>query len=120
MSVAINANFFPLRMSLRRREPVQLKVEVANRGNNSKMLSLGVVVARSLSLDKGGLKSSASERVEALLPGERKTIYFDVFPKPQFADIGEYPVEITVKEYGRNYSDIVEEYEKLMDLKVEK
>ena len=73
MSVAINANFFPLRLSLRRKEPVQLKVEVQNRGSNSKMLSLGVIVARSLSLDKGGLKSSASERVEALLPGERKT-----------------------------------------------
>jgi len=120
MSVAINANFFPLRLSLRRKEPVQLKVEVANRGSNSKMLTLGVVVARSLSLDKGGLKSSASERVDALLPGERKIVYFDVYPKPQFADVGEYPVEITVKEYGKNYSDIVEEYEKSMDLKVEK
>ena len=119
MSVAINANFFPLRLSLRRKEPVQLKVEVQNRGSNSKMLSLGVIVARSLSLDKGGLKSSASERVEALLPGERKTFYFDVFPKPQFANVGEYPVEITVKEYGKNYSEIVDEFEKLMDLKVE-
>jgi len=120
MSVAINANFFPLRMSLRRKEPVQLKVEVQNRGSNSKTLSLGVVVARSLALDKGGLKGSTSERVEALLPGERKTFYFDVFPKPQFADVGEYPVEVTVKEYGKNYTDVLEEYEKFLDLKVEK
>ena len=107
MSVGINANFFPLRLSLRRKEPVQLKVEVQNRGSNSKMLTLGVIVARSLALDKGGLKSSTSERFEALLPGERKIFYFDVFPKPQFADVGEYPVEITVKEYGKNYNNII-------------
>src|SRR3989338_862397 len=119
MSVSINGTFFPLRLSLRRKEPVELKVEIVNRGNNSKMLTVGVTVARSLSLDKGGLKNNATERVEALLPGEKRTFYFNIFARPQFADSGEFPVGISVKEYGRNYSEIIEEYEKQMGLKVE-
>ena len=116
--ISINTHFHPFRLNLRRREPVQLSVELINRGDKNKMLSVELLLAKELALDKGGLHSGITKKIESLEPGERKQFYFDIYPKP-IARNGELPVILNVLEHYRNFNFVEKSSSKRMDLTVE-
>ncbi|MBN1941153.1 MAG: hypothetical protein JW772_03145 [Candidatus Diapherotrites archaeon] len=79
--IDIDASFAPYRLVLARREPVELRVDIANRGKEDKFATLEVKTSSRLSLDRVGYKTSDLKRLPVLKPGERKCFYFQIWPK---------------------------------------
>jgi hypothetical protein len=97
----IKTNFMPYAMTLSRREPVELFVEIKNKGEEACALTLQIYTTHRLALDSGGLKNIQQTRVENFKPNEKKNWYFKLFPKVT-TEIGENPVEVKIAEHHGN------------------
>jgi len=114
----IDTTFNPFRLKLGRKEPIQLKVEIRNMNDEDVMLSYDVAVSRSLSLDKGGFKTSVGKREGKIEPGQRVMAYFDIYPKAMTRE-GTYPLIIRATEHYKSYDLIEKEYKKKLEIKVD-
>lgn len=114
----IDTSFHPFRMKLGKKEPVQLKVDIRNMNDDDVLMSYDVIVSRSLSLDKGGFKTTMNTRVGNMEPGKRVEAYFDVYPKSMTRQ-GAYPILIKATEHYNNYNFVQKEYKKQLELQVE-
>lgn len=117
MSISVNTHFHPFRLVLGRKEPVELAVEVINRGEEAKMLTLELAISRQLALDRGGLKNGALERMDRLEPNERKNFYYRVYPK-QLTQPGEHSVLVNVLEHYNDYKYVQKQNKKKFALTV--
>jgi uncharacterized membrane protein len=116
--IAIETYFNPFRIHLSKKEPVSLAVSLKNNGNESKKVSLEVLLTRQFSFDKEGFKNTELKRIDELKAGEQKKFYFDIYPK-QMTRIGLHPVVVRVLEHYNNYTYVLKEYKKKLELKVE-
>jgi len=105
MGIKIDYKFTPFRLVMKRREPVQLEVVIKNTGSETAKLSVKLVLSRQLSLDKGGLKTAALERVDSLNAGENKVFHYEISGK-QSTMTGEQPIAIIVDEHYKDYNYI--------------
>ncbi len=108
MVITINYKFTPFRLVMKRREPVHRSVDIANKDNAPAKLSVKLVISRQLSLDKGGIKTAALERVDALATGETKTFHYEISAKHSTV-AGEHPIKIIVDEHYRDYTYLKKE-----------
>ena len=115
MALSITSNFYPYRLSLKRKEPVELKVEVMNKGEKDAMVSLQLMLDRNLALDKAGLKSAMIEKIDSLKPNEKKTFVYSVHAKG-FTGPGIYPVAVKASEHYQSYRYAEREYTKSFEL----
>lgn len=118
MGVVINARLHPFRLVLSRRQPVQLDVEVINRAPEAKMLTMKLILPRTLAIDKGGLTSEVRKPLDMVSPDETKRFYFDIYGK-QMARVGEEEILVKVLEHYQTPQYIVKEYTKKIGLIVE-
>lgn len=118
MDISINTHFHPFRMVLARKKPIQLTVELINRGEEEKIVSLELMLSRTLSLDKSGLVTGKIERIPSFKPGEKKKYYFDIYQKAH-TTIGEIPVILKVYEHYRDYKYIQKEFTKNLSITVQ-
>lgn len=119
MTVLINTKFNPFRLSLRRKEPVQLDVEIANKSGEDKNILFSIVLGQGISLDKSGIKTREEKKIEPLKAGDKKFFYYRVFPKPN-ANYGETPIAITVIEpHDEAYEFVKKRYTKHISLTIE-
>ena len=116
--VSVKSNLFPYRMVLKRREPVQLSVQVKNDSGEEKLVSLEVLLPRELGLDKGGLKSKEVVKIGKLLPNQEKILYFDIFPKSTTSKM-EYPVNVTLLEHYKDFNYVNSRHSKELQLRVD-
>ncbi len=120
MGVSINTYFHPFRLDSKTKEPVQLTVELINRDEKEKRLSLELVLARGLGLDKSCFKNMELIRIEKLPAGEKKVFHFDVFGGT-LLEKKDYPIKIRVLEHQegyQNYKYVQKEYNKTIELGV--
>lgn len=118
MGVVINARLHPFRMVLSRRQPVQLDVEIINRAPEAKMLTMRLILPRTLAIDKGGLTSEVRKPLDMVNPDETKRFYFDIYGK-QMARVGEEEILVKVLEHYQTPQYVVKEYTKKIGLIVE-
>ena len=116
--IQLNTNFNPFRMKLGRRDPVTLTVEITNKSDESKMLTVYINLGRELSFEKSGYKTEAIERIDAMKPGEIKTYYYSIFPKAGTRTEAQ-PVLVKVQEHYKTQTYVANEYSKNLKLKVE-
>ena len=95
-------------MSLSDKKPVQLGIEVVNRENEPKMLSLVITISNQLSFDKSGFKTEEKMLLEVMQPNEKRKLFFDIFSKPMTRQ-GEQPIRIKVLEHYNDYKYVVKE-----------
>ncbi|MCR4335638.1 MAG: hypothetical protein NUV57_03825 [archaeon] len=114
----IDATFTPFRLNLKRKEPVTLKLNIRNMNDVDVLMSYEVLVSRSLSIDKGGFKTSESKRVGKMEPGQIEEKYLDIYPKGMARE-GNYPIIIKAMEHYQNYNFVEKEYKKKLELKVD-
>jgi len=115
----ISARFTPFRMVLGRREPVELMVELSNKGSEEKTASIEIVLGRKLSLDRVGYKATEIKRIPNFKPGERKCYYYSIWPKG-ITEPGEETVIIKATEhYEGNYGLAKKESIEKLGLKIE-
>ena len=118
MAISIATSLHPYRMALSRKKPSELTVELINRGDKNAMVSLQLRLSRQLSLDKSGLKSNDTKKIEKLAPNERKRFIFDIHPK-SYLEVGEYPLRIKVYEHYQQFKFVEHEYTKNLTISVE-
>ncbi|HZX20143.1 MAG TPA: hypothetical protein VFF13_03965 [archaeon] len=114
----IETNFIPFRMKLARREPVMLKVTLKNMNETEELVSYDLVLARALSLDKGGFKSKETVRIGNMTPGQKHEQYFQIFPRPIVQE-GEYPLKVKATEHYQSFNMVKKEYTKQFELKID-
>ena len=108
MAIRIDYKFTPFRLVMKRREPVHMTVDVTNTGNEPAKLSIKLVLSRQLSLDRGGLRTAALERVDSLEPEEKKILHYEISAKHSTVP-GEHPVKIIVDEHYKDYTYVKKE-----------
>lgn len=118
MPISIVTSFHPFRMILSHKKPIELTVELINRGEKDEMLTIQLLLSRQLALDKSGLHANAVKTIDKFAPSERKRYVFDIYPK-SYISAGEYPVKIKVFEHYQNYKFVKEEYTKNISITVE-
>ncbi|RLG70949.1 MAG: hypothetical protein DRO04_00845 [Candidatus Iainarchaeum archaeon] len=113
----IDTHFYPYRLLLRRRQPVELAVDLINTADKETLATIEISLDKMLSFTKGGLKKveKVSSKIE---PNKRKRFYFSIYPHVAVTP-GEYAVQIVVTEYGRDYNDIKRRITKRTKLLVE-
>ena len=116
--IEIINGFNPFRMKLSRREPVQLSVEVVNRGADDTMVTLEVSLPGQLSMEHGGYRKNDVQKIPQLKPGERKRFYYELWPK-QATRIGDEHVLIAAVEHHQSFDYVKKEYRKTVPLPVE-
>ncbi len=119
--VYIKTSFFPYRMVLMRKEPVQLRVDIRNDQKEARAYSIETEVGRSLSIGNAGAKMSDFKHLGTLAPGQEKTLYYDIFAK---AHAGEesIPVDVRVHEHpkdSKGVHDIIQTFSRKLDLAVQ-
>ena len=120
MSISIKSYFYPFRLDLRDKKPVQLSIELVNRYEQPKRISLEVITPRNLTLDKEMKKTGELKRIDKILPKERKAFEFEIHAKP-FIKPGEHSIGIKVMEHFDDYIDykyVAKSYTKIVDLTV--
>ena len=118
MALKINTHFYPYRMVLKRRKPVELFVELTNNYPEKKLLTLEVRLPQELSLDKGGLKKGEQMRLGEIKTGEKKQFYFDIYSKANTL-VGEYPVKVSIIENYKDYQYVSKELVRNLTLRID-
>ena len=102
MTLDIRTKQTPFRISLKRKEPMEVFVAITNKGDKSEKASLAIETGRTLSLDQSGLKNYHEWRMDNFEPGKTKELYIRLFTKPQ-TDVGENPFWLTLTEYHETW-----------------
>lgn len=119
MTILINTKFTPFRMSLQRKEPVQLSVELVNKSGEDKKVLYEISLGQGIAFDKSGLKTKHEVRIEPLGDGDKKYYYYQIFPKVN-VEIGEAPIHIKLFEpHDEHYEFVKKRYIKEISLTVE-
>lgn len=119
MTILINTKFTPFRLSLIKKEPVQLYLELVNKTGEDKKILFEINLGTGISFDKSGFKTSDSKKFEPLKAGEKKFYYYQIFPK-QSAQYGETPISIKLFEpHDENYEFVKTKYSKEITLTVQ-
>lgn len=116
--LSINTHFNPFRLRLSDKKPVELCVEIINRGDKTMMLTMEMALARQLSFDKSGIVRSKVQRIDKFLPGQKKVDYFNIYPKA-LAKRGEQGVLLRVMEHYGDWDFVERSHVKKLGLKVE-
>ena len=105
MPVKVSTRFHPLRMVMKRREPVHFDVSVQNANPEPIKLTIRVMISSELSFSKGGFKAHESAKIENLAPGQVKTLMYELHPKPT-VKAGEHLIEVIVDEHKQSFNQI--------------
>lgn len=119
--VHVKTTFFPYRLVLARREPVQLTIDLVNTEKETKSYSIQLEVGRSLSLERAGAKMNDFKRIGNVGPGEAKKIYYDIFSKAGTDDTS-IPIELRVHEHpkdSKGVHDVIQTVSRRLDLGVQ-
>lgn len=119
MTILINTKFTPFRLSLRRKEPVQLYVELVNKSSEDKKLLYEILLGHGISFDKSGFKAKEERKIEQFKAGDKKFFYHQIFPKVS-AQYGEIPISIRLIEpHDEAFEFVKKRYSKEITLTVE-
>ena len=114
--INITTSFFPYRLDIKSKEPVELSITIKNMSKKTELISYDVILENTLSFDKSGLKKSNSHRVGELKPDEKRTFKFDVYPF-QGITPGNNRIKIIVNQHYQNYDHLTDKTEKITVLK---
>ena len=119
--VYIKTSFFPYRLVLTRKEPVQLTVGIRNDQKKTRAYSIEVQVGNTLSIGRAGAKMNDYKQIGNVSPGEEKTLYYDIFSKAHSGE-SSIPIDLRVHEHpkdSKGVHDIAQTFSRKLDLTVQ-
>jgi len=117
--VSIKTVLFPFRLSLSHKEPIALRVELANDTKETKLFSMKFLVHKDLSVEKTTIANIYEKKLGEMKPGESKLMYLHIYPKASTRTI-DYPGRLIIYEHYNDYEFVNKEYKKNFTIKVEK
>lgn len=114
--INITYSIFPFRLNIKKKEPIEFTLIIKNMGSETKFISYDILLDKTLSLDKGGLKKSDSFRHGDFKPDEviRKKIMIYPF---QGIKPGDNKIFIRVNEHYLDYSALSQKTERIFIIK---
>ena len=95
--VYIKTSFFPYRLVLARKQPVQFTIDIRNDEGKDKAYVLELEVPRALGLESSGPKCMDYKQLGIIPAGVGKRLYYDIYGKAASEDTV-YPVTVKVCE----------------------
>jgi hypothetical protein len=114
--INITNSLFPFRLNIKEKNPIELTLKIKNMGVEDKFISYDVVLERTLSFDKSGLKKSVSIRHGTLKPDETISEKLEIFPF-QGIKAGDHRVLVIVNEHYLDYTSLKQKTEKVIIIK---
>lgn len=111
--INITTSLFPYRLDSSQKNPIELSLKIKNMSSEAKLLSLDIILQKTLSLDKSGLKKSEAIRLGEIKPDEIIFKKFYVYPF-QGIKPGDNKVLIRVCEHYLDYNSLKEKTEKII------
>jgi hypothetical protein len=118
MVLEVSHTFYPYRMVLTRKTPIELSINLTNKGSEPALASLQIALPRTLGLDKSGLQTGKIKQLGALQPGEVKQMYFDIYPKAGITE-GEQALELTAFEHYKDYGYVSRKVVRTLSFRVD-
>lgn len=115
---AVKTSFHPYRMVIKRKEKVEMIVEITNISEEEKMTSLTVQTPKGLSLNETLNVNSLEKRLGVLKPKQTARIFFNIHPR---FDTPPGPKEISLKltEHHKSYDFVSDQFDSKIILKTE-
>ncbi len=114
---SVRAEFHPFKLNAHHADSVDLEVTLTNNLDKEVLTSIVVQVPKPLGLDKGGFMQQRELRLGTLQPRETRTTKIQIF-SGQRAKRGSYPVFVFAISHYRDYSYILNEVRKKLELRV--
>lgn len=117
--VEIKAELNPLRLVFGKDKSVELMIEVKNDSKKTRLISCDLILSNHLAFDKSGRQNAIVKRFGEMKPSEKKTIYFDIFPRMS-VNKGIEPIFISAMEhYNKDYDYVLNKKTKELSLRIE-
>ncbi len=111
----LTTSFAPYRLSLYRKEHVELRVKIKNAGQEKALVSFKMRLPQELSLDKSGFSFQHAEKLGEIAPGQTVEQRFEIHARP-VAREGSAAIEIKATEHYNSYEFAIKEYRKKAEL----
>jgi len=115
--ISINTYLVPFRLRIGDK-PINLEVELINRGNETELTSLEIVLGQGLTLEKGKPLYRKQEFLGEIKPGEKRKFTYPI-ECSSFAKPGNQPMLVKANEHFHEYKYIKREYSKRIEVKIE-
>ncbi|MFH1257613.1 MAG: hypothetical protein ABIG96_01610 [Candidatus Micrarchaeota archaeon] len=113
----LTAEFHPFKLNAHRADSIDLEIKITNVAEREMLTSIVVQVPKPLGLDKSAFMQQREIRLGTLAPRELKDVKLQVF-SGQRVPKGSYPVLIYAISHYRDYSYILNEIRKKIELRV--
>lgn len=113
---SINANIHPFRLPANKADYVQLDLTVTNNFDKELLSSVVIRVPKALGFEQSALSHEKEIRIGQLGPRESKSLRLFVWGTGR-TDPGAYPVEIFALSHYRDYSYVLNEARKTLELR---
>ena len=119
MTLYINTSFFPYRLSISRDRgtAMDLTIELTNRGNDAKIVSLDLQLPRTVGVDRTGMQRRVFERFDTMAAGETVKKTIPIFLSG-IAQKGDLPAKLTVSEHFNDFKYVTKTYSKQLVVRV--
>ena len=112
----ISCSVHPLRLPARKADYVELEIGVANIFEKELLTSVVVTLPKPLGFEQSALSHQKEIRLGHLMPGESKTLRVMVWGTAR-TDPGTYPVNIFALSHYHDYSYVLNESRKTIELR---
>jgi hypothetical protein len=99
------------------KQPVELTVEITNSDEIEKMVSLDIVLPKSVGLDKSCINKAFTKRYNKVTAGQ-KIIEKQLLYLSPHAEIGETTGQIKVAEHYQEFGNVTNSYSKTLALRI--
>ncbi|MFH0972160.1 MAG: hypothetical protein V1835_06360 [Candidatus Micrarchaeota archaeon] len=113
----IQSDFHPFKLNAHHADSVDLEVKVTNNIDKEVLTSVVIQVPKPLGLDKSGFMQQREIRLGTVQPHETKDLKIQVY-SGQRVPKGSYPVMIFAISHYRDYSYLLNEVRKKVELRV--
>jgi len=114
---SINTTMHPFRIAAHKADYAQLDIVVTNKFEKELLTSITISVPKPLGFEQSTLSHQREIRAGMLAPGESKTVRVQIWGTAR-TDPGSYEIKIFAMSHYRDYSYVLNEVRKTVELRV--
>lgn len=114
---SIDTTMHPFRIAAHKADYAQLDVAVTNKFDKELLTSITITIPKALGFEQSALSHQREIRAGTLAPGETKTVRVQVWGTGR-TDPGAYEIKVFAMSHYRDYSYVLNEVRKTVELRV--
>ncbi len=117
MGMIIRTFIYPLRLKLSEKEPIELKIELENEDQKTKLITLQVVLPEVVSFSRASINTEFSKRIDRFNPleihKEKIFVYLSRYARP-----GNFLGKVIVSDHYREFGVIERQFKKEIPFRI--